>query len=77
DEVKSIIGGAAKSLAEGALRFVLSDESVSTTIPGARNPRQVEMNVAAIDGTLPQDIIERLRTRLGDYNFYQRHGIRL
>lgn len=77
DEVKSIIGGAAKSLAEGALRFVLSDESVSTTIPGARNPRQVEMNVAAVDGTLPMEIIERLRTRLGDYNFYQRHGIRL
>jgi aryl-alcohol dehydrogenase-like predicted oxidoreductase len=77
DEVKSIIGGATKNLAEGALRFVLADEAVSSTIPGARNPRQVEMNVAAIEGTLAPDIIEKLRTRLGDYNFYQRHGIRL
>ena len=77
DEVKSIIGGATKNLSEGALRFVLADETVSSTIPGARNPRQVEMNVAAIEGTLPPDIIEKLRTRLGDYNFYQRHGIRL
>lgn len=77
DEVKSIIGGAARNLAEGALRFVLADEAVSSTIPGARNPRQVEMNVAAADATLPHDIVEKLRTRLADYNFYQRHGIRL
>ena len=77
DEVKSIIGGATRNLAEGALRFVLSDETVSSTIPGARNPRQVEMNVAALESTLPRDIIEKLRSRLGDYNFYQRHGIRL
>jgi aryl-alcohol dehydrogenase-like predicted oxidoreductase len=77
DEVKSIIGGATKNLAEGALRFVLADEAVSSTIPGARNPRQVEMNVAALESALPRDIMEKLRSRLGDYNFYQRHGIRL
>jgi aryl-alcohol dehydrogenase-like predicted oxidoreductase len=77
DETKSIIGGASRSLAEGALRFVLANEAVSTTIPGARNARQVELNAAAIEGTLPADIVEKLRTRLGDYNFYQRHGIRL
>jgi aryl-alcohol dehydrogenase-like predicted oxidoreductase len=77
DETKSIIGGASRSLAEGALRFVLANEAVSTTIPGARNARQVELNAAAIEGTLPADILEKLRTRLGDYNFYQRHGIRL
>src|SRR5437764_2369936 len=77
DEVKSIIGGTARNLAEGALRFVLADEAVSTTIPGARNARQVEMNVAAADATLPPDIVEKLRTRLADYNFYQRHGVRL
>lgn len=77
DEVKSIIGGATKTLAEGALRFVLANDAVSTTIPGARSPRQVEVNVAAADATLPPEIVEKLRARLGDYNFYQRHGIRL
>lgn len=77
DEVKSIIGGATRNLAEGALGFVLADEAVSSTIPGARSPRQVEMNVAAVDATLSREIIEKLRSRLGDYNFYQRHGIRL
>jgi aryl-alcohol dehydrogenase-like predicted oxidoreductase len=77
DEAKSIVGGASRSLAEAALRFVLANEAVSTTIPGARNARQVETNAAAIEGTLSPDILEKLRTRLGDYNFYQRHGIRL
>jgi len=77
DEMKSIIGGASKSLAEAALQFVLAEEAVSTTIPGARNARQVEMNVAASDARLPSDVIDRLRKRLGDYNFYQRHGIRI
>src|SRR5256714_11407579 len=77
DEVKSIIGGTARTLAEGALRFVIADDAVSTTIPGARNPRQVEMNVGAADSWLPQEVVEKLRARLGDYNFYQRHGVRL
>jgi aryl-alcohol dehydrogenase-like predicted oxidoreductase len=77
DEVKSIIGGTARALAEGALRFVLADDAVSTTIPGMRNVRQVEMNAAADEVRIPQDVVDKLRTRLGDYNFYQRHGIRI
>jgi aryl-alcohol dehydrogenase-like predicted oxidoreductase len=77
DEVRSIMGGAARSAAEGALRFVLAHEAVSTTIPGARTIRQVEANVAAAEEVLPPDVIEKLRTRLGGYNFYQRHGIRI
>jgi aryl-alcohol dehydrogenase-like predicted oxidoreductase len=77
DEAKSIIGGSAKNLSEAALRFVLANDAVSSTIPGARNVRQVELNAAAAEGALPPDIVEKLRTRLGDYNFYHRHGIRL
>lgn len=77
DEAKSIIGGTARSLAEGALRFVLAHDAVSTVIPGMRNVRQVEMNVAADEVRIPQDVVEKLRNRLGDYNFYQRHGIRI
>ena len=77
DEAKSIIGGTARALSEGALRFVLAHEAVSTTIPGMRNVRQVETNVAADEVRIPQEVIEKLRTRLGDYNFYQRHGIRI
>jgi aryl-alcohol dehydrogenase-like predicted oxidoreductase len=77
DEVKSILGKTSRNLAEGALRFVLANDAVSTTIPGAKNPRQVEINVAAGDASIPADVTEKLRARLGQYNFYQRHGIRL
>jgi len=77
DEMKSIIGGGARNLAEGALRFVLANDAVSTTIPGAKNARQVETNVAAAEGELTADVVEKLRARLGDYNLYQRHGIRI
>ncbi|HKO59203.1 MAG TPA: aldo/keto reductase [Thermoanaerobaculia bacterium] len=77
DEAKAIIGGTTRSLAEGALRFVLANDAVSTTIPGAKNARQVELNVAAAEARLPADVVEKLRGRLGDYNLYQRHGIRI
>ncbi|HEY2094475.1 MAG TPA: aldo/keto reductase [Thermoanaerobaculia bacterium] len=77
DEIRSVVGGAAKTLTDAALQFVLSDDAVSATIPGSRNARQVEMNVAAAESRLPPDVVERLRTRLGDFNFYARHGIRI
>jgi aryl-alcohol dehydrogenase-like predicted oxidoreductase len=77
DEIRSVVGGAAKTLTDAALQFVLSDDAVSATIPGSRNARQVEMNVAAAESRLPADVVERLRTRLGDFNFYARHGIRI
>ncbi|MGZ5451511.1 MAG: aldo/keto reductase [Thermoanaerobaculia bacterium] len=77
DEVKAIVGGAARSIAEGALRFVLANDAVSTVIPGARNARQVELNAAATEAVLPPDVVQKLRARLGDYNFYQRHNIRI
>jgi len=77
DEARSIIGGSARSLTEGALRFVLDNDAVSTTIPGAKNVHQVELNAASTDGPMPRDVVEKLKARLGDYNFYQRHSIRM
>lgn len=75
DEVRSIVGGSARSLAEAALRFVISNDAISTTIPGAKNAHQVEMNVTAGDSWLPEDVVSKLVSRLGEFNFYQRHGI--
>jgi aryl-alcohol dehydrogenase-like predicted oxidoreductase len=77
DEVRSIVGGTARSLAEGALRFILAHDAVSTTIPGAKNVHQVEMNAAASEGRLPEDVVEKLRARLADYNFYGKRAIRV
>ena len=50
------------SLAEMALRFILSNETVTTVIPGMRNPDNVEQNIAAGEkGPLPAELIEVLR----------------
>lgn len=77
DEVRGIVGGATRTLGEAALRFALADEAVSTVIPGAKNAHQVELNAAASSATLAPEVVEKLRARLGDYNFYERHSIRV
>ncbi len=54
-------------LAEMALRFILSNESVSTIIPGMRKARHVEANMEASDkGALTDDLVEALRSHRWD-----------
>ena len=50
------------TLAEMALRFILSSRVVSTVIPGMRKIKHVESNIAASDkGALPEELIQNLR----------------
>jgi len=50
-------------LAELALRFILANPNVSTTIPGMRRPRHVERNLAVSDeAPLPPRLHEALRS---------------
>jgi aryl-alcohol dehydrogenase-like predicted oxidoreductase len=50
------------SMAEMALRFILSNPAVSTTIPGMRKKAHVESNIATSDaGPLPRWLISELR----------------
>ncbi len=52
---------------EAALRFILSNSDVSTTIPGMRKRRHVEANAAASDaGALPADQLEVLSAHRWD-----------
>ncbi len=53
---------AGMSMPELALRFVLSNQDVTTIIPGMRRPRHVDANLAASDaGSLPPALLERLK----------------
>jgi aryl-alcohol dehydrogenase-like predicted oxidoreductase len=55
------------TMAEMALRFVLSNPDVSTVIPGMRKMSNVEANAAAsAAGPLPPDLIARLRVHRWD-----------
>ncbi|HET8675635.1 MAG TPA: aldo/keto reductase [Blastocatellia bacterium] len=50
------------SLPETALRFILNNPAVSTTIPGMRKRAHVESNIATSDqGPLPDSLIAELR----------------
>ena len=48
-------------VAELAIRFVISNPLISTTLMGARSPEEVALNAAAVaKGPLPGDILRRL-----------------
>jgi aryl-alcohol dehydrogenase-like predicted oxidoreductase len=66
------LGIAENELPEIALRFVLSEPTVSTVIPGMRSARNVERNVAVSDGRgIPEGWRERLRAHRWVRNFYE------
>jgi aryl-alcohol dehydrogenase-like predicted oxidoreductase len=55
------------TLPELALRFILSNPDVSTTIPGMRKTRNVEANIAAGEkGALPANVLAELRKHRWD-----------
>jgi aryl-alcohol dehydrogenase-like predicted oxidoreductase len=57
------------TMAEMALRFILNDTTVSTTIPGMRKQHHVEANIAASDsGPLPAELHAQLRKHRWDRN---------
>ena len=57
------------TMAEIALRFILNNSGVSTTIPGMRKLKNVEANCAAsATGPLPADVHKKLRSHRWDRN---------
>jgi aryl-alcohol dehydrogenase-like predicted oxidoreductase len=66
DALKQILP-AGMTLPELTLRFILQDPAVSTVIPGMRQPRHVEANIAASDGrALPAELMAELRRHRWD-----------
>ena len=55
----------ANTLAEAALRFVLSNPAVSTVIPGAKSPAQLDENVRAAGKRLTEPTLQRIRSLSG------------
>lgn len=66
DELKKVVPDG-MNLPEMALRFILSNDTVSTVIPGMRKMHHVEENMAASDkGPLSDDLIDTLRDHRWD-----------
>ena len=60
------------TLAEAAMRYVLSCPELSCVIPGMANPEQVDMNMVYSDGsTFPEDLKSALAAHIWPRNYYQ------
>jgi aryl-alcohol dehydrogenase-like predicted oxidoreductase len=59
------------NLAEAAMRYVLSEPQLSTLIPGMKNRREVDLNIAYCDGAkFPGDLKSQLAEHLWVRNYY-------
>lgn len=66
DALKQLVP-AGMTMAEMALRFILSNPDISTTIPGMRRTRNVQANMGASDGKgLPVALLEQLKLHRWD-----------
>ena len=54
----------AGSMAEAALRFVLSQPAVSAVIPGAKSPEQIAENAKAAGKTLSDGVLTKIKAAL-------------
>ncbi len=61
EQLRFLIKGDVPSLAQAALRFVLSHPAVSSVIPGIRTEKQVDDALAVSGKQLPPDDLKRLR----------------
>ena len=60
-KVAAELEGTGYALPQGAIKFVLAHPAVSLTIPGMRNVRQVEANLAVSElPDMPQELLRRL-----------------
>ncbi len=61
DKIKELIADTGMTMPEVALKFALAHPAVSTVIPGIRNVRQAEADIAAADSKpLPNDLVVKL-----------------
>ena len=66
DALKPLVP-AGMTMPEMALRFILNNPDVHTTIPGMRKRKHVDSNLAASDkGPLPAELHAKLRTHRWD-----------
>jgi aryl-alcohol dehydrogenase-like predicted oxidoreductase len=71
EALKKRLGTEAATLPELALRFCLSDDAVSTVIPGMRRLSSVESNLAVSDGRrLSPELLQELKAQAWPRNFY-------
>lgn len=71
NKLKAFLGKEAKTIPELDLRYLLSFDQISTTIPGMRKMKNVEANAAVSDNKkLSPNLIDELKRHAWERNFY-------
>ncbi|MDL5510506.1 aldo/keto reductase [Arenibacter sp. M-2] len=71
EEIKKICTPNYQSLAEAALRYSLYPKEVSVVIPGMRNKKEVDLNIAISDGMkFNPKLVDMLRPHRWKHEFY-------
>jgi len=60
EQLRFLVKGPVKSLAQAAIAFCLAHPAVSVVIPGARDAKQMRENAAAADLRLPPEDLQRI-----------------
>lgn len=72
NKIKIDIGSECETIAECALRFIISFDAVTSVIPGMRTADRVSQNVEIINkGKLSSTLMEKLKSHRWDRNFYR------
>jgi aryl-alcohol dehydrogenase-like predicted oxidoreductase len=72
DALKTLCRPYYASLAEAAMRYVLSVPGLTTVIPGMSNPCECDLNIAFSDGApFPRELADQLAAHAWPRNFYQ------
>ena len=71
DELWNDVKSETESLAEAALRYIISFEAVTSVIPGMRKEKNLNANIKSINkGPLSPELLEELKVHKWDKNFY-------
>lgn len=72
EKIRQVIANETNSLAEAALRYLISFEAVTTVIPGMRKEKNLLSNAAAVNkGPLSESLLEELKQFRWIRNFYE------
>ena len=71
EKLRPILEADDQSMAQGALRFCLSHDAVSSVIAGSTNPDHIRDNAAISGrGSLEEEVLDQLKRHSWKRNFY-------
>ena len=72
DSIMNDVKTEVSSMAEAALRYIISFNAVTSVIPGMRKEKNLLANIASVKkGPLPAELLKELKTHKWNKNFYE------